>query len=443
MRRELGRPLIAAGSGLAICAALWVGGSPAPGEVWARPFLRGYAIAWVCYVLACTAIGRIRVLPRWAMALVVVLAIAMRLIAIERIHPLSTDAYRYLWDGRVANAGTNPYTYPPSAAKLRALRDDNWRRISFRHVPTIYPPAAQLVFGRLAAVGAPEIEAFRWAFAAFDIGTILVLMALLRRTDSPPERVVWYAWCPLAITETAAGAHVDALALFLLALALVFASREGKTSAIPAGVALAGAVMTKGLAVLVLPLLAKRGGWRLMVAFVLTCAAIVAPYASAGSRLFDGLRAYMVLWKANASIFLVLDGLLGRATESHFPIARAVTGAAILLVVAILAWRLRPGLRPLVRSVFMSFGALLSLGAPTLPWYALWVVPALCWWAVPGLALFTFTVSAQYYARWLHPGDRAAHYALLWAGYLPVYALLIGQAIWWAAKRRSATGGSA
>ena len=41
---------------------------------------------------------------------------------------LSTDMYRYVWDGRVQQHGINPYLYAPSSEQLRSLRDD-----------TIYP----------------------------------------------------------------------------------------------------------------------------------------------------------------------------------------------------------------------------------------------------------------------------------------------------------------
>jgi hypothetical protein len=374
--------------------------------------------------------------------LVLVFAIGLRLVALERTPPLSTDAYRYLWDGRVANAGVNPFLYPPDARELRALRDANWRKISFKHVPTIYPPAAQLAFRSLAFGRGSGIEAFRWAFALFDIGTVCLLMALLRRTGRPPEQAVWYAWCPLAVTETTAGAHVDAAGLFLLMLALLASSNPGRSpgpgpqppapapspwSAVGSGLALAGAVMAKGYAVLALPFFIRRGGWRLALAFALACAALAAPFVQAGAGLVAGLRAYLGAWQANAGVFLLLDHMLARVTPNHFTATRALTGAAVVLLVAVLTVRLRPGMESLLRATFLALGAQLLLGAPTLPWYVIWIVPALCWWGVPGLALFTLTVSAQYYARWLYPGDQAAHQALLWAGYTPVYALLAGQ----------------
>jgi hypothetical protein len=107
-------------------------------------------------------------------------------------------------------------------------------------------------------------------------------------------------------------------------------------------------------------------------------------------------------------------------------------------VVALVAWRQKPGAEAMLRSTFLAFGAQLFLGAPTLPWYAIWLVPALCWWSIPGVALFSLTVSAQYYGRWIWEG-REIHYALLWAGYMPVYALLLGQLLLrFIGRRRSA-----
>jgi hypothetical protein len=449
-------------------AALWTTGPALSEETWAPAFLRGYAIAWVCYVAAAALVSRARALPRRLLIWIVIAAVGMRLVSFARTPLLSTDAYRYLWDGRVANAGIDPFSYAPEARELRPLRNENWRDISFKQVPTIYPPAAQMLFAGLARVRDSDLEAFRWTFALCDIGNVLLLIALLRRTGRRPERVIWYAWCPLAITEATAGAHVDAFALLLFLAALFFTTRvtcrgarlcaptlppaasDGKAS-VASGLALAGAVMAKGYAVLALPLFIRRAGWRFAASFVVAGALLLLPYARAGGHLFAGLWAYVGTWETNASVFLVLDRLLARVTEDHFPITRALTGGAVVLVVAVLTWRLKPEppgrprrLESLLRASFLAFGAQLLLGAPTLPWYVIWAVPALCWWGVPGLALFTLTVSAQYYGRWLYPGDRAAHYALLWYGYLPVYALLIGQCLWWAAVgRRSAPGRSA
>ncbi len=453
--REPGSTRIAwwlVGLGLAAAAALWATGPAISEERWVPKFLQWYIVAWVCYAAAAIAVSRARARPRWLLLWIVVVALGMRVVCLVRTPQMSTDVWRYLWDGRVTNAGVNPYRHPPRAAApskagegsepsaevriLRALRNENWRPINCKHIPTIYPPLAQMLFAGLARLRDRDAEAFRWAFILFDMASILLLVALLRRTNRPPERVIWYAWCPLAVTECAAGAHLDAFALCLLLLALLLACRSGGRPGPASGIALGAAVMAKGYALLAAPLFLRRGGWKLFLALAVTLLVLAAPFAGARGHMFDGLSAYLDRWSTNASIFLFLDRLLAKVTPEHLHLARKITMAAVAVVILGLVWRQRPGMEWLLGGTFAAIGAQLLVGAPTLPWYVIWVVPALCWWEIPALALFTLTVSVQYYARHLYPGNNVAHYALLWAGYLPVYAALIGQLIVLAMRRR-------
>ena len=132
--------------GLGACAALWRTGPAVQDPGWALRFVRGYAVAWACYVAAALLVRRGVELPRLALLVIVVAALAARVVALVFAPPLSTDVWRYLWDGRVACAGVNPYRYSPDAREVALLRDGNWRQINFREIPTIYPPAAEVLF---------------------------------------------------------------------------------------------------------------------------------------------------------------------------------------------------------------------------------------------------------------------------------------------------------
>ncbi len=413
--------------GAAAVGAIWYSG-PTPGQPWAPAFLTGYVTAWVFYVIAGVIVNQSRRFPRWVFVWIVLVAIGLRLVSLYRTPPLSTDVWRYLWDGRVANVGINPFVYPPDAPEVGHLRDENWQPINFEHIRTIYPPAAQMLFAGLARARDSDAEAFRWTFTVFDLGNVLLLALLLRRTRRPAERVIWYAWCPLVITETTAGAHVDPFGLFLLLAALVLASRREGKPGFASGAALAGAVMAKGYAVLAAPFFLRRGGWRVALSFLLVSLALLLPYLDAGKLIVSGLTEYLKAWETNSSLFRLLDGQLTKVTDAHFEIARAVTMLVVLAVITALAWRPQPSLEWLLGCSFAALGAQLFIGAPTLPWYVIWLVPALCWWTLPGIVLFTLTASAQYYARWIY--DKSLHDTLLWVGYAPVYALLLGQIIW-------------
>jgi len=69
-------------------------------------------------------------------------AVLLRAIALFAPQALSTDIFRYVWDGRVQAAHINPYRFIPADPALAPLRDDsiypNINRADYAH--TIYPP---------------------------------------------------------------------------------------------------------------------------------------------------------------------------------------------------------------------------------------------------------------------------------------------------------------
>ncbi len=85
---------------------------------------------------------------RAGLILVLGLAIAMRLAIVGADPLLSTDIYRYVWDGRVQGAGINPYLFVPADPALAGLRDT----AIYPHINradyavTAYPPVAQMFF---------------------------------------------------------------------------------------------------------------------------------------------------------------------------------------------------------------------------------------------------------------------------------------------------------
>jgi alpha-1,6-mannosyltransferase len=461
-------PLVLALLGLAICAALWWIGPSEPDQ-FAPAFLPAYTAAWVLYVAAGVVAKRMAASgSRGAMAsaseglpqasegapapgrhsrfpifdsqeavLVVIIAgaLLMRLVAYAHAPPLSTDSYRYLWDGRVMNAGINPYRYPPNAREVRFLRDANWEPIAYKGVATVYPPAAELLFAGLARLRSSDRALFFRCFLLADMGTVLLLVALLRRTGRPPERVIWYAWSPLVITEIAAGGHVDAVGLPFLVLALLLIARPARTGS---AFVYAVSVLAKGPSAVTLPLFVRRGGWRFVAIFAAVAAVSVAPFAGAGASMFSGIHAYLTRWDTNASIFRFLSwGLqttnpLGlppyaNGLPNYIPFVRPVMTLLTVAFVTVLAWRGKATMEWLLAAVFATLAVQVLLGAPVLPWYVVWTVPALCWWNVPGWLLFTLTVSLGYYARWLPLN--ISHDQWLWAEYGPVYGLLVGQGI--------------
>lgn len=188
-------------------------------------------------------------------SLIMSFAIAYRALLVFTPPILEVDIYRYLWDGQVTVSGANPFRYSPATVRgsispadadlqhlltLRKSRaaDEVLARVHFPELTTVYPPVSQVVFA-LAAGSSPsdaDVVTLRlilkaWLLA-FDIGTILVLAALLSQLRMAPGWLVAYAWCPLVLKEFANSGHLDTIAVFWMMAAIaavvrgVFTHRE-------------------------------------------------------------------------------------------------------------------------------------------------------------------------------------------------------------------------
>ncbi len=143
-------------------------------------------------------------------AVILLGACLLRLLLLPLPATLSDDALRYLWDGKVARAGWNPYALPPAAPELAPLRDATWRRLPHRDVPTVYPPLAITGFSIATLLPFPLLS-WKILATAADLGACALLLRLARRRGLPPGRAAWYAWNPLVALEVAGMGHVDAL----------------------------------------------------------------------------------------------------------------------------------------------------------------------------------------------------------------------------------------
>jgi hypothetical protein len=200
----------------------------------------------------------------------VLLIVGAGLLARAVVVPLpfitSTDAYRYLWDGRVQAEGTNPYRFPPSSPQLADLRDDEvYGPINRKRAVTIYPPVAQATFRAAHAVGLRTPAGWKVLLLAAEAASMALLLALAgRRRD-----LLLYAWNPVPIIAFGLAGHLDALVV-LAVLAAALAWRRGWTARV--GVALGLAAGLKLWPLLLLPAFARRRGGALDVRGVITLA---------------------------------------------------------------------------------------------------------------------------------------------------------------------------
>ncbi|WP_018259490.1 DUF2029 domain-containing protein [Methylobacterium sp. WSM2598] len=294
MRTPLARLALLAGLLVALTLgglSLHVPGADTVGTPLRAQILVGLlAVSVGIYLLAVRLVLRGSV-PARALWLVIGVALLLRLALLPAPPFLSSDIYRYVWDGQVQAAGINPYLYVPADPALAQLRDPAIFPLINRadYARTIYLPAAQLAFAAVGRLSA-SVTGMKAAMLLCDGVAILCVLRLLGGAGLPPARVLIYAWNPLVLWSFALDGHVDALAVGLLALALLARARHREGLA---GALLAAASLVKVLPVVVAPAFLRGGGFgRPAAAGLATLVVLSLPYLSAGPLILGFLPAY-------------------------------------------------------------------------------------------------------------------------------------------------------
>jgi hypothetical protein len=290
---------------------------------------------------------------------------------------LSTDVFRYIWDGRVQAAGINPYRYVPAAPELAFLRDTAvWPNINRAdYAVTIYPPAAQMLF-LLAALLGDSVVAMKLVLVAAEAVTVAALIGLLRQLRLPATRIVAYAWHPLALWEIAGNAHIDGAMLAAMLLGLWLALARGQRAAGAAAVAIAA--LCKPFAALTLPAVWRPWDWRVPAVALATVAGFYLPYLSVGAGVLGFLDGYLAEEGITTGgafwITRMIDAVVGPNSWSH-PLYLAVGVAVIGALMVAVAFRPAHDAQATLRRLSWLLFAFLFLLSPNLPWYWLLVLP--------------------------------------------------------------------
>jgi alpha-1,6-mannosyltransferase len=354
---------------------------------------------------------------------------------------LSSDIYRYIWDGRVQAAGINPYRYFPADPALASLRD----AAIFPHInrvdtaATIYPPVAQFFFLIVTRFG-ENVTTMRLAMLACDAVSVALIMLFLRQMDQPVTRVIAYLWHPLPLWEIANGGHVDALMVALM-LSGLWVAMTGKALR---GVALiAFSALVKPY---VAPVLAGIWRpWNLKMPLVVVAVTVLCylPYLSVGWGVFGYLtKGYMAEEGISAGYELWPLALWRLAFGEHrgdVAVYLVLATLALLFAAFVVAFRTDRNVASSLGSINMLLLLSLLLVSPNYPWYFLAVTPfvALCGspptWAVSITALM---LSEQ--LDWDFYIPRMVTKSVLFGGLLLAWAWVA----WRSRQSRTANAGS-
>jgi hypothetical protein len=336
----------------------------------------------ILYVVACWLVLT-QPVDRWTVGIILAVAIVCRLVVLFPDPFLSSDVYRYAWDGVVQHAHISPYRYVPGDKALTFLRApnqdlfDNMNRRDYAR--TIYPPVAQMAFYLITWIS-PVVTMMKTAMVLFEGLTMWGLVRLLRALGLGPQRTLLYAWCPMLIWEIAGSGHLDSMVMAFMVLALLARSKHQDALT---GLFLGLAVLTKFYPLVLAPALWRRGDWKMPAVMAALTVAAYSVYLSAGKLVFGFLGGYVQEeGMATGTRYFLLEAanklpLLHTLSERGY----LVFAAAVFLALILWAWR--TGCRRDSRQwAFLppALGlamALMLLFSPHYPWYVAWLLPFL------------------------------------------------------------------
>jgi len=379
-------------SALAGLVLLLVRPSIDPARIRPLPLLIG---AWIAFLAAAWLLRKV---PRRASVVLILLGgIFIQAAAVSAPPAMSTDLYRYVWDGQVQAAGIDPYQYVPAATQLAGLRNDflfypraeycvspsyvghhpaaeltpGCTRINRPTVPTIYPPVAEAYFLGvhylpMATDSSTPIQAAT-ALAAVLV-TVLLLLGLGRLGRDVRMAALW-SWCPTVALEAGNNAHVDVIAVGIATAAiLVLATARTTRRTVLGGILLGLAVATKLTPALTVPALLRRRWVTVVIAAGSTFIAVYVPHVlRVGGKVIGFLPGYL---QQEGYTKGTRFGIIGLVITGPLAIAVAVL---ILAAVAFAVLQFTNPDRPWEGALYMTAAAL-AVATPHYQWYSLLLV---------------------------------------------------------------------
>jgi alpha-1,6-mannosyltransferase len=350
---------------------------------------------------------------------IVFFGLLFRLTLVPLAPVASDDVYRYVWDGKVALSGTNPFALPPNDPRFSRLHtEDLPSKINFPAMRTIYPPLAQGFFSLSSMLFGDSIPGMKFLLVLCELGTLFVLLLLLRHLGLDPARVVLYAWCPLPIMYFGLDGHIDALGIPLLLLSIygIIVNRR-----ISGAVTLGLAGLAKLYPMLVVPLLLRAGknmrenavALLPLLVFAVGCWAYFEPTGG----LAESFTVYCSRFEFNGSVFSLLNVSL-----NDNAIARGVCGVVFVAGVLILVFTDRS----LIEKTFLVFLGFVICSPVVHPWYLAWLSALIVvrWspaaFSLLGLSNLSNVVVYQY----KETGAWRDNPLLMLVEYLPFFAIL-------------------
>ncbi len=305
-------------------------------------------------------------------------AFLVRIVLIDVDPYTSNDVSRYLFDGRIAYEGYDPYKMSHDAIELTDLRAKWLPPNEHASYVTLYPPIALALFTFSASFGVENAQLV-WKILLLIAGLATVwVTALVLKKAGKLENLALVALSPLLILETGVGLHIDAFSALAVITALYFWQRQL--------LLYCGVVIGIGMAIKVLPVMlllplffiqrSVKQAFTLVLGWLATLVLIYGITVLLGYIPIGSVGVFFEKWRNASPIFTTLDALLVNYYVVWALVAMAITA---VFIIAYVSFNQRTTTATNTSIIYVCLQASLALPlilSPVLfPWYLLPLIP--------------------------------------------------------------------
>ncbi|MBX2848047.1 MAG: hypothetical protein KTR16_07000 [Acidiferrobacterales bacterium] len=271
--------------------------------------------------------------------LVLATAVLARIVLLLTDPYTSNDVDRYLFDGRVALEGLDPYRVSHNAPELADLRAAWAPPAEHAQYVTLYPPLALALFSIAAWFGAELAPAIWQLMTTIASLSILALGYAVLKYEERLKHIALLALFPLLILEAGEGLHLDVFsALAVMAMVCAWQRQRLLLMAICAGL---GALIKILPALAMLPMVLLLPTWWMRIKLsALATGTWLLGYGIAfaiGLQPIGSIAVFFNKWRSGSPVFAWLEPWFSGDALAIFLFAVLILG---LLAIVAAAYRL-------------------------------------------------------------------------------------------------------
>jgi hypothetical protein len=308
------------------------------------------------------------ILQNKAIDLWLVSGLLFRAALLFSVPALSDDFYRFIWDGRLIDAGYHPFAEVPTyyiqnGSNIPGIDAGLYDKLNSKNNFTVYPPLSQFIFWLSVKVSPDSVYGsvvfMKFIIFLCEVGTVFMIRRLLHYFKQPASRILLYALNPLVIIELTGNVHFEGIMILCLLTALWFLLHQKHFLS---AVFYSLSVCTKLIPLIFLPLLLRQLGWRLAIRYWLITGVITMLLFTPllNHDFISGFSAsmgyYFQRFEFNASIYYLVRALgfaLFGFNIIHF--AGVTLACLAMILILTIAWRkLRDRAHPGIDTEFFN-----------------------------------------------------------------------------------------